>query len=63
MLDSGGYLLSTPGSQTSFCVAAKAASLNSAAYRSSASLPPAQRALGCVMSQVKRCAQSGSSPR
>ena len=33
------------------------------ALRSSASLHPAQRALGSVMSQVKRCAQSGSSPR
>jgi len=30
------------------------------AYRSSASLHPAQRALGFVMSQVKRYAQSGS---
>ena len=37
--------------------------LRSFALRSSASLHPAQRALGSVMSQVKRCAQSGSSPR
>ena len=48
------------GSQWSRCVGAEAHSYRSLAYRFSASLHPAQRALGSVMSQVKRCAQSDS---
>jgi hypothetical protein len=47
-LDPGGYLLSPLGSQSSSLVAAGAASSNSAAHRSFASLHPAPRALGFV---------------
>ena len=42
------YLLSPLGSQSSFLVAAEAASSNTAAHRSSASLHPALRALSSV---------------
>ena len=53
LLDPGGYLLSSPGSQWLRRVGAEARSCRSLALRSFASLHPAQRALGSVMSQVK----------
>ena len=56
-MDSGGYLLSA---RCAIVALLRCRLHRSFAYRSSASLHPAQRALGSVMSQVKRCAQSDS---